>query len=72
MAAWFTDQGPQLVRQDVTTGNILYSMCNSNNTPVFPSSPPMSLDLRHPPLDGTALTGAGYITNGITQVSTAA
>jgi len=69
LASWWTDRGPQIIRQNATTGQIMYSMCNSNYTPIFPTDPPLTFSLSYPPLNGTALSGVGWFTKGTTWVS---
>lgn len=56
------DLGPGLVMLDDATGDIRYSMCNSNSTPVFPyDDDAFTLDLaQYPPRKDTGLAGAGW------------
>ncbi|KAL8295627.1 hypothetical protein RB597_009263 [Gaeumannomyces tritici] len=60
MAAWWTDLGAQVIKQNETTGAIMYSFCNGSGTPVFPVDPPNTLSLAFEPRNGTALTGRGW------------
>ncbi|KAI1266552.1 hypothetical protein F5Y18DRAFT_360699 [Xylariaceae sp. FL1019] len=71
MAAWqvvgSTADAPQIVMQDDSTGNILYSLCNSGDMPVFPADDTASFNLtdsNYIPKRGTSLAGAGYEQNG--------
>ncbi len=64
IGAWWTGMGPQIVRQNATTGSLMYSMCNSNFTPIFPTEPPLFLSIMYTPRNGTALTGVGWYTSG--------
>ncbi|KAI3321769.1 hypothetical protein HD806DRAFT_545474 [Xylariaceae sp. AK1471] len=70
IAAWTTGQGaPQVMVQDDDTGKILYSLCNSNETAVFPANESRSLmfDDNLWPKKGTNLAGIGYVNqDGIT------
>jgi hypothetical protein len=73
IASWTTGQGaPQIIFQDDDTGKILYSLCNSNETTVFPANESASLtfDKGFEPKKGTSLAGVGYIDGyGVTTVS---
>ncbi|KAJ9155273.1 Protein crumbs 3 [Pleurostoma richardsiae] len=60
LAAWWTDIGPQVLVQNTSTTAIMYSMCNSNNTPIFPTDPPNLLSLSYQPRNGTAVAGVGW------------
>jgi hypothetical protein len=60
IAAFYTDQAIQVAAQDLDTGNILYSSCNSVGTPVFPIDSPNVLSTKRTPRNGTALTMAGW------------
>ncbi|KAI8625214.1 hypothetical protein F5Y19DRAFT_489890 [Xylariaceae sp. FL1651] len=67
IAAWYTGQGaPQVIMQDDTTGQVLYSLCNSNDTTVFPAnaSASFTFDSSMAPKNGTSLAGVGYPQNG--------
>jgi hypothetical protein len=67
--AWWTQMGPQIIRQNATTGAIMYSMCNSNDTPIWPTDPPLEFNLTYTPKNGTALTGQGWWDSSTTWVS---
>lgn len=69
MAAWWTDLGAQVVMQNETTGGLMYSLCNSNSTPVFPDDPPQYFSLAFQPRNGTALAGTGWWDTTTTWVS---
>ncbi|KLU83357.1 hypothetical protein MAPG_02419 [Magnaporthiopsis poae ATCC 64411] len=69
MAAWLTTLGPQVIRQNETTGAIMYSFCNSTGTPVFPVDNPNTLSLAFEPRNGTAITGKGWWDNQKTVAS---
>lgn len=60
--AWLVDalQAPQVVMYDDASGSILYSLCNSSGTPVFPGDSSAAFDLKFPPLNGTGVAGFGY------------
>ncbi|KAH8661936.1 hypothetical protein BX600DRAFT_306325 [Xylariales sp. PMI_506] len=63
-AWWATDAGPALMMQDDKTGNIRYSLCNSNNTPIFPQDTTITIPLEsYLPKNGTNLAGTGYFDN---------
>ncbi len=66
MTAWMTDAGPQLMIQNMTTGAIMYSDCNSTKTPVYTYDPDKSFKLTYPPRNGTALAGVGWWTGKMT------
>ena len=69
MAAWMTTIGPQILMQNLTTGGIMYSSCNSYDTPIFPNDPPNMLSLTYQPRNGTAVAGTGWWDNTATTVS---
>lgn len=69
MAAWFTTIGPQILVQNLTTGGIMYSSCNSYTTPIFPNDPPNLLSLTYQPRNGTAVAGTGWWDNTKTTTS---
>ncbi|KAK6076793.1 hypothetical protein SCUP515_05295 [Seiridium cupressi] len=48
---------------DQTSGKILYSLCNSNSTPIFPANETAAFDLdpNFPPMNGTSVAGTGYM-----------
>jgi hypothetical protein len=69
IAAWWysTLSAPQVIQYDNTTGHIYYSLCNSNNTPIFPGNDTAALPLdlkRFPPMNGTSVAATGYQTDG--------
>lgn len=69
MASWFTTIGPQVLVQNLTTGGIMYSSCNSYDTPIFPNDPPNLLSLTYQPRNGTAVAGTGWWDEVKTTVS---
>ncbi len=70
MASWLTGRGPQLIEQDTITGQIIYSMCNSNNSLIMPSPPlAFSPTSGYAPRNGTALAGIGWSDTVTTYVS---
>ncbi|KAM5359609.1 hypothetical protein ACJZ2D_014330 [Fusarium nematophilum] len=58
--AFWTDLTIQVGAQDPDTGDIYYSNCNSNSTPIFPVDKPNVLEMREKPRNGTALAAAGW------------
>jgi hypothetical protein len=54
---------------DDTSQQIYYSLCNSNNTPIFPADSTATFELDFPPMKGTQIAGTGYQLNGVNQVS---
>lgn len=70
MGAWFTDLGPALLVQDDESGDIRYSLCTSQDTPILPQDKTITAPLyKYPPKNGTAITGTGWYDNTITWVS---
>ncbi|KAF9871541.1 hypothetical protein CkaCkLH20_10952 [Colletotrichum karsti] len=55
--------------QDPATGNILYSTCNSNSTPILPTDGQNVFRLMRKPRNGTALAGAGWYDTGKKQTA---
>ncbi|KAK0708828.1 hypothetical protein B0T21DRAFT_416220 [Apiosordaria backusii] len=60
MAAWWTDLGPSFVLQNASTGLLTYSLCHSNNTPIYPQDPPIALRTTYAPKNGTSLAATGW------------
>ncbi|KAB5546882.1 hypothetical protein GE09DRAFT_1129000 [Coniochaeta sp. 2T2.1] len=62
IAAWWTEKGPQILVQNLTTLNIQYSSCNSNGTPIYPVDQPniLATGSKFKPKNNTALTGVGW------------
>jgi len=62
--------GPQIIKQDPAAGGFVYSMCNSKDTPIFPTNPPLMLSISsdYTPKNGTPLAGQGWYTSGTTWV----
>jgi hypothetical protein len=58
--AYATDRTTQVGIQDISTGNIYYSNCNSEDTPIFPLDKPNVLDTENTPRNGTALAAVGW------------
>jgi hypothetical protein len=69
VAAWWTQIGPQLVVQNLTTLAIQYSACNSNGTPIYPVDHPNVLPTVNAvsPKNNTALSGVGWWTGNTTM-----
>ncbi|KAI1100160.1 hypothetical protein F4804DRAFT_336543 [Jackrogersella minutella] len=65
IAAWTTGTGAsQIIMQDDATGNIFYSLCNSNgSTPIFPAdeSAAFVFESNLAPRNGTSLAGTGWV-----------
>ncbi|KAH6895986.1 hypothetical protein B0T10DRAFT_558150 [Thelonectria olida] len=61
--AYYTERCIQVIAQDSNTGNILYSNCNSLDTPVFPIDKSNVLSTTSKPRNGTALAAAGWWNN---------
>ncbi|KAK8092550.1 hypothetical protein PG999_014749 [Apiospora kogelbergensis] len=53
---------PQVVMYDSASESILYSLCNSYETPIFPGNKSAAFELppEHPPLPGTHVSVIGY------------
>jgi hypothetical protein len=68
IAAWWKDNGPQLLVQNLTTLAIQYSACNSIDTPIYPVDQPNVLPIvdAFKPKNNTALSGvaSGYDDKG--------
>ncbi|GJC82951.1 hypothetical protein ColLi_05789 [Colletotrichum liriopes] len=60
LTAWWTELSPHLAMQDPGTGNLLYSACNSNSTPIFPNDGLNTFRLQRKPRSGTSLAAAGW------------
>ncbi|KAH7231209.1 hypothetical protein BKA59DRAFT_409480 [Fusarium tricinctum] len=58
--AYATDRTTQVGIQDPSTGEIWYSNCNSEDTPIFPLDKPNILKTDNKPRNGTALAAAGW------------
>ncbi|KAI0008216.1 hypothetical protein F4779DRAFT_628653 [Xylariaceae sp. FL0662B] len=70
IAAWWNTRGPSLMMQDNDTGNIRYSRCNGNHTPVFPDDETLVAPLRnHPPKTNTSLSAVGWVDGQTTWAS---
>ncbi|KAK2030259.1 hypothetical protein LX32DRAFT_662644 [Colletotrichum zoysiae] len=70
LTAWWTALSPHLAMQNLTTGNIMYTACNSNSTPIFPTDGSNFFRLQRKPRIGTALAAAGwYDVEGKTTVA---
>lgn len=70
--AWWTEVSPHIAMQDPTTGNISYSACNSNSTPIFPTDGSNFFEFQRKPRNGTAIAAAGWydVDKATTAVST--
>ncbi|KAI1092935.1 hypothetical protein F5B19DRAFT_178913 [Rostrohypoxylon terebratum] len=61
IAAWWNTRGPSFLMQDDDTGGILYSLCNSNHTPIFPDDKTLAAPFyNHIPKNKTSLAAAGW------------
>ncbi len=61
MVSWVTQSGaPQVAMQDDATGQIFYSLCNSNDTTIFPTDGSAAFNPTIAPKQNTSLTAAGY------------
>ncbi|RSL74574.1 hypothetical protein CEP53_000184 [Fusarium sp. AF-6] len=58
--AYNTAKGVQVGAQDPKTGEIHYSNCNSEKTPIFPIEKPNVIKVGLKPRNGTALAAAGW------------
>ncbi|KAJ4317340.1 hypothetical protein N0V84_007397 [Fusarium piperis] len=58
--AFFTSRGIQVAAQDPDTAEILYSSCNTSDSPIFPLENPNILPTDTKPRNGTELTAAGW------------
>lgn len=67
ISTWWYDglSAPQVAMYDSASGNIFYSFCNSDTTPIFPANETaaFALDSKYPPLNGTSVAGIGYQTS---------
>ncbi len=72
ITAWWVSgpqtSGPQFIRSS-PSGVLTYSMCNVNNTPIFPDNPPLQLPVVSQPKNNTALSGQGWWDSTTTWVS---
>ncbi len=69
MAAWWTDIGPSFVMQNASTGLLTYSLCHSNNTPLYPVDPPLAFETIYAPRNGTSLAATGWFDSKTTWAS---
>ena len=61
MVSWVTQSGaPQIAMQDDATGQIFHSLCNSNETAVFPPDGSAAFNPTIKPKRNTSLAAAGY------------
>jgi len=60
LTAWYTALSPHVAMQDLETGKILYSACNSNSTPIFPTDGLNAFRIQRTPRNGTSLAAAGW------------
>ncbi|KAI1075630.1 hypothetical protein F5B20DRAFT_375073 [Whalleya microplaca] len=68
MASWRTGpEAPQIIMQDDATGKIFYSLCNSEQEPIFPANESIAFEIDNSqlPKPGTQLGGSGYQENGV-------
>ncbi|KAI8633263.1 hypothetical protein F5Y19DRAFT_471532 [Xylariaceae sp. FL1651] len=72
ITAWTTDrQRSHIMMQDDTTGKFFYSLCNYNNTLVFPADESASLTFEDDwarPKKRTGLAAVGFVVNGTDKV----
>ncbi|KAI1463659.1 uncharacterized protein F4812DRAFT_236516 [Daldinia caldariorum] len=62
IAAWWNTQAPSFIMQDDDTGNIRYSLCNGNYTPIFPDDKTLVAPFKdHLPKNKTSLSAAGWV-----------
>lgn len=65
LTAWNNGlSAPQLVMYDSATGQIFYSLCNSDGIPTFPVNDTAAFHLDIPPVNGTSVAGTGYEEEG--------
>ncbi|KAK0655789.1 hypothetical protein B0T16DRAFT_302194, partial [Cercophora newfieldiana] len=69
IASWLTGIGPQIILQNLTTGAIRHSPCNSFNTAYYSHTEAYELPLTYKPKYETALAGVGYWTEITTIAS---
>ncbi|KAK0726932.1 hypothetical protein B0T26DRAFT_747320 [Lasiosphaeria miniovina] len=69
MSGWWTDVGPSFAVQNLTTGLLQYSTCNSNNTPLYPLDPPNVFLTKYSPKNGTSLAATGWFDKTTTWAS---
>lgn len=50
----------QIGLQDLSTGEIHHSNCNSEKIPIFPIDEPNVLETRQKPRNGTSIAAAGW------------
>lgn len=55
--------------QNTSTGLITYSLCHSNNTPLYPVDPPLNFDTTYAPKNGTSLAATGWFDQSTTWAS---
>ncbi|KAK1655982.1 hypothetical protein BDP81DRAFT_388838 [Colletotrichum phormii] len=60
LTAWWTELSPHLAMQDPATGDILYTACNSNSTPILPTDGLNIFLLQRKPRLGTSIAAAGW------------
>ncbi|KAL2269057.1 hypothetical protein VTJ83DRAFT_3903 [Remersonia thermophila] len=68
IAAWSTENGPQIVLQNETTGHLRYSACNTYDEARYSYTDPNVLSLTYKPKNGTPLAGSGWW-NEITTIA---
>ncbi|OTB17046.1 hypothetical protein K445DRAFT_43009, partial [Daldinia sp. EC12] len=62
IAAWWNTRGPSFIMQDDDTGNIRYSLCNGNFTPIFPDDKTLVAPFKeHQPKKKTSLSATGWM-----------
>ena len=70
MAAWMTDKGPQVVLQNMTTGDFTFSDCNAGSSAIYSGDPSNSVQLQYEPKKGTALAGVGWYSPAVNPYNT--
>jgi len=61
LAAWRTSVGDQVIYQNASSGDLLYSMATGSGIGVGGFTAFAKLPVTTPPKPGSALTGTGYI-----------
>ncbi|OTB07460.1 hypothetical protein M426DRAFT_33003, partial [Hypoxylon sp. CI-4A] len=70
IAGWWNTRGPSFIMQDDETGEIRYSLCNTNHTPIFPDDRTLTIPFTsNPPKNKTSLSAAGWMEGSTTAAS---
>lgn len=62
-AFMYNPLGTQLIVLD-SAGNLTYSLCNSNSTPVYPTGSPLLLPIAVQPRTGSNIAAVGWYEDG--------